>query len=765
MITTRESINYQFSLIFGYSSPNDLITGDVIGPGRLTRKKVNELSKEVIQFLSMYNAILRDYTGSEVFSIEFNLHNLDEQSAKTNIYPKSMIFLPGRFKDCEGLLLALKPETGYLDVHKSRNSLNNICQLFYEVEEFADRSEFTIEQKQQLYDKFASRFSKKLFGDLIEDKWNKKLIGLSVSLPTEKEMLNVYAKIISNVEILWYKNPLEIKLLDSKFQRVKTPFEGQQAKEHLKYSISEPSANFIIDKTLNLGTNLINLANTGTLDEFQDDIISYLISRIREQINNVLEIQTGEWLLTKCNRLLINLEGYLNKFLEYSNIFLTSGEIGPLSELLLRYQRFIINKGKLEDEQFEDICNIVIKFINKSIIQKENLRVIELSSVFNYFSETNRKSINLIRSSLPAYISCRRLKTLTKELIENLKQKFNTEQKPAKLLGIRLLDKFQEFLFNQIEIKSIVSRKKIQFDEKKLTEDFNNLVSNNLDPFFDKINLKIEDLVAFAEIQMNNNKVIKGHLEKFKRFSNELNYLLSYILRHSTINRYIKDEMVDENIDPVSFANRFHRFLEKRIGGINLEWKFYVLDWIIDYTKKFLKIENQKDWTMSEIYYDFLEYLENREQNEQNHENFLKFLDSYIAKITNVEEKKYLLEFYKQYEYSIGINKEFPKYVKNKVKNELNLKTPHTEELVPTEFLKFDGEDTFYNYIRNIDLKYFSKLIPQPLTLILKHNLTDQEKELFKGELFHVINFKFWYNNVRFELSDNFKEVYREWIK
>ncbi|GAI24086.1 unnamed protein product, partial [marine sediment metagenome] len=53
MITTRESINYQFSLIFGYSSPNDIIAGDVIGPGRLTREKVNELSQEVIKYLSM----------------------------------------------------------------------------------------------------------------------------------------------------------------------------------------------------------------------------------------------------------------------------------------------------------------------------------------------------------------------------------------------------------------------------------------------------------------------------------------------------------------------------------------------------------------------------------------------------------------------------------------------------------------------------------------------------------------------------------------
>ena len=73
MITTRESINYQFSLIFGYSSPNDIVVGDVIGPGKLTKEKVNNLSKEVILYLRMYNAILRDYTGSELYSIEFEL--------------------------------------------------------------------------------------------------------------------------------------------------------------------------------------------------------------------------------------------------------------------------------------------------------------------------------------------------------------------------------------------------------------------------------------------------------------------------------------------------------------------------------------------------------------------------------------------------------------------------------------------------------------------------------------------------------------------
>jgi len=766
MITTRESINYQFSLIFGYSSPNDLIAGDVIGPGRLTREKVNELSLEVIKYLSMYNAILRDYTGAEVFSIEFDLHNLDEKTAKTQIYPKSMIFIPGEFKECESLLLALKPETGYLDVHKSRTSMNNISKLFYEVEEFADRPDLSSVNKQNFYNKFASRFSKRLFGDLIEEKWNKKLIGLSTSLPTEKEMLTTYARIISDVEILWYKKPIEINLSNSKYEKVKMPFEGQEALEHLKYSISEPSANFIVGKTLNLGTNLINLANMGTLDEYQDKLIKYLITSINKEYIELKELQTGDWLISQTHKMLLTLERYLNKFLEYSHDFLTSGEMGDLSVLLENYTLFITKKGKLENEDFNEICEIIIGFINQSVNQKENLRVSELSSAFNYFSELVKRSLEIIRKSFPMYLSHRRLKTLTIDLIENLRIQFNKEQKPAKILGLKLIDRFSEHIFNLIETQSISSSKAAIFDEKTLILEFRNLINSNIEPFFTNIRLKIEDLVSFAEVQMDQDaNLIRLHIDKFKKFSSELDFLLSYVLRHSTINRFIKDESDSEIQDPISFANKFYRFLEKRIGGINLEWKSYVLQWINDYSKRFLKIEEKRDWTLTEIYTSFLEYFENRKASEQKLKKFLEFLDNYIAEISNVDIESKLIDFYKQYELSLGINEEFPKYVMSKIKNALSAIDFQIEEAFPINFFITNNDDSYYDYIEKAFLKYFSKLIPRPLSLILKHNLTNEEKELFKGDLFHVINFKFWHSNVRFELSDNFKEVYREWMK
>ncbi len=766
MITTRESINYQFSLIFGYSSPNDLIVGDVIGPGKLTRERVNELSQGVIEYLRMYNAILRDYTGSEVFSIEFELYNLDEKSARVNIFPKSMIFVPGKYKDCESLLLALKPETGYLDAHKSREAINNISRLFFEVEEFTDRPELKSEDKLQVYKRFATRFSKKLFGELIEDKWNKKLIGVSASLPTEKEMLNTYARVKSDVDILLHKRPYEINLFNSTFERLISPFEGQQSIEHIKYSISEPSANFIVDKTLKLGANLINLANTGTIDESQDRVVSFIINYIKQKTHNLKDPCTAKSLISFINRILIDLERYLNKFIEYSNSFLTTGEIGDLPELLKKYKHFIVNKAKFENEDFEGICNLAIKSIDQSAITKTNLRAIDLSSIFNYFSEIIKSSLNLVKVSLPKYLSRRRLKSLIIDLTKNLKQKFESEQKPAKTLGHKLIEKFKDHIFNQIEDNPMVLSEFLKFNEEIIIKEFRRLINTNIEPFFNNIKLDMGDLVSFAEIQMDKDiNIIKEHIEKFKTFSSELSYLLSYILRYTTINRYIKEEPDKEIADPVTFATRFHRFLEKRIGGINLTWKSYILEWINDYTKKFFNVEERKDWTLNEIYNDFISYFEERESNEQKLEHFLKFLDTYIARISNIEEKKLLIDFYKQYDLSINISTEFPKYVSNKIKQEVSILSPQFEEQVPINFFNISGEDHFYDYIKELELKYFSKLIPRPLTLILKHNLTSEEKELFGGDLFHVLSFKFWHTNSRFELADNFKEVYREWLK
>ncbi|MCJ7651226.1 MAG: hypothetical protein MUP85_21670 [Candidatus Lokiarchaeota archaeon] len=764
MITTRESINYQFSLIFGYSSPDDIVVGDVIGPGKLTIGKMNQLSQDVITYLRMYNAILRDFTGSELFSIEFELYNYDEKESSLKIFPKSMLLIPGKFKDCESLLLALKPETGYLDTHKSRDSINNVSKLFYEVEEFTDHPDLNKDQKTLVLQNFASRFSKKLYGDLLEDKWNKKLIGVNLSLPTEKEMLDTFASIKSDVNYYWNKKPIEVKFSNPSFQKLSDPLDEHPSREHLKYAISEPSANYIVEKTLQLGSNLLNLANAGTIDELKERVISFIIDRINARIEQINEFHTIKWVIDEYETDLKFLVSFFNQFLENSNIFLLSGESGNLQELLKSYGDFIHKELGKSEKIYDEIYIIANHSISQSIHNSDKLRANDLKSSVYIFSEIVKASFEIIREILPQYLARRRLKTFILNLISQLKDKFTHEQEPAKNIGNNILTKFQELLFNQIELSNVHFIKGSHYDEEILVREFKKIVKQSIPLFFEKSQLDISDIISFAEIQTNASGSIKEHIDNFKKYSTELEYLLSYILRYSTINRFLKEESKNKINDPVTFSNKFHRFLEKRIGGINLAWKYYILEWITDYAKLFFKVEEQRSWTLNETVADFINYLEEREAREQQIDHFFKFLDQYIAKVSNELNQNIFLEFYKQFEYCRGIATEFPLYVRKRIETELSIFNMKEEELIPIEFLRLNEQDTFYNYIEEVKLKYFSKLIPRPVSIILNHKFTDNEIELFKRELFHVFNFKYWGNKSLFEISDNFKEVYRAWL-
>ena len=769
MITTRESINYQFSIIFGYSSPNkeDLIVGDIIGPGSLKKAIIKDLSVDVIKYLTQYNAMLRDYTGSELFFVEFELKNYNLKEAQTKIFPKSMILVPGNYKECESLMLALKPDIGYINVHKSNKAINHISKLFFEVEDYANHPELNESQKEAVYRRFASRFTKKLYGQLIENKWTKELIGLSDLVPTEKKFLKKYCKLKSNIELLWHKKPIEINLSHIKFEKLKNPFEGKTATEHLKFSISEPSANFVIEKTLKLGSNLLNLANTGTMDYFQNKLIKYIIKNIEIDLIQILEPKSENWLISRINNLLLQVKNNTEQFLDLCNDFLISGEKGSLKQILEAFNKLINEKGALKNREFSELFEISSKFISQMIVSREEIRSNELKSIFNYFSELINNTINIINTYLESYLVNRQLKSITNILIQNLKEDFNNEPKPAKILGNKIIDEFHEHILRIIETFSLSNSINNFFNKEIFLKVFKDLVFKDFNDFFNRIDLSTKDIVSFAEINLDKESInIKYIIENFKKFTDELHFLLSYILRYSTINRYLKDIPDTEISDPVLFSTKFHRFLEKRLSGINLIWKSYILEWIKDYTKIFLKLNVKKQWTLIEIYNDFINYLEERELESQSPEKFTDFLDAFIAKEKNEEIKNNLIRFFQQYESFLGIKTEFPKYIKNKIEDKINNFTIALQNQVPLEYLKNNGNKTFYNYIRENELKYFSKLIPIPSSLILKHNLTNEESELFKGELFQVFNIKYWGDGfIMINLADNFKEVYREWIK
>ena len=766
MITTRESINYQFSLIFGYSSPNDIVVGDVIGPGKLTKEKVNNLSKDVILYLRMFNAILRDYVGSELYSIEFELYNFDPKDASLKIYPKSMILNPGSYKDCESLFLALKPETGILNIHKSKESIDEISRLFFDVEEFSNHPELSMEENKAILQEFAARFSLKLFGEMLEDKWNKKLIGVSVSIPTEKKMLDSFASMTSDVIYAWNKKPVEISFENSKYKKLPVSLDESALIDHLSYSISATSANYVMNKTLELGTNLIGLANMGTVEESKEKIIHFIFNRIEKKFNLIDESKITEWIISEYFNYLTEYEKKCTIFLKASQDFIHSGLSGSLNDLLNNYRNIVLKKLEANDF-YSEFCDITLELI-KIFINKDSksIRSSDLLSPFQYFSEVIRSSFNLIRKFLPIYLSRLRLKKLCSRFVLNLEEKLNQEQKPAMTLGKKIIKGFESFINSEIEKSPLLSENNKEFNDSIIIKEFKQIIRNNLSDYIESVKLTISDLVSFTEIQMElDSTLIKEYIDKFKNFSAELHYLLSYILRYSTINRFLKEQLENEINDPVTFSNNFYRFLEKRTGGIKLDWRDYVLDWIKDYAKKFFTIEENKSWKLNEIFYDFLNYLENRESREQEIDSFLKFLDIYIAKNSNESNKSAFIEFYQKYDFCRSISTEFPKYIFEKIENEINLLSIPDETLKPMEIFKPKIGESYLDYLREKKLKYFSKLIPRPVSLTLIHQLTEKERESFKGDLFHIFNFKYWGKKCSFEIMDNFKEVYRKWLR
>jgi len=767
VITTRESIENLLTLIFGYSSPDrDIRVGEIIGPGKLTKEKVKTLVIDLINFLGQYNSMLRDYAGSEIYFIEFELFNFDEKDAKYKLYPRSMIFVGSNYKDCESLMLALKPEMRSLKIHDSRESLNNISQLFFEVEEFVKRPDLNKMQKESVLEKFANHFALKLQGDLLEGKWAKKLVGLKASTPTEEELLNTYSEIKADNIIKWGVSPPEIWPDNPKYSKIPLNFNESIKNEHSKYFISDQSAYFIILNTLKLGANLLKIANTGTIDEIREKIVSYLNEEIISNVESIQDVKDIQWVSDQINKILESRLNSYNKYFDYAISFKKTGEIGDLDEIVAKYREFISKKAAIAGENFDKLNNLIEFSLKVLLTEVEKIHSGEVLSIFNYFNELFKETLNTLKSSLPRYFFGYRLKMLLKSFVHNLRNLIEKEQKPAKVLGNKFIDKLNEFINNSIENRLIVGEKMTKYDDNYVVNVFRELVASNINTFFEQLDLNISDLISFAEVMMDRDPTkIKSHLDRFKVFSQEIRFLLNFFLRYSSINRFLKTSSEEEINDPVSFGNNFYKFLQKRIGGINLKWGNYCLNWIKLYVKQYFNLFEKREWEVNEIVNELVEFLENAEVLDQEPSTFKFVLDKYIGSVSEQEEHECLLDFFKQYHLSLEIRKEFPKYIKNLIVNQLKALDSKQELQAPINFINLgEPQESLYEFLERTELKYFSKLIARPINVALKHIIEGEERERVKSDLFHIFDFRFWQDSMKIELKNNWNEIYRGWM-
>ncbi|MHA1297819.1 MAG: hypothetical protein ACTSO9_00070 [Candidatus Helarchaeota archaeon] len=783
-ITTAEEIQKQLSIIFGFHSARaeEIQVGDIIGVGKLTKQKINNLVFEMLKFLNAYNGMLRDYSGSEIFAMEFTLKHRSREKTDYSIMPKSMILIPGEYKDCNTLLLALTQETGILDVFNAKEDLDDIGKLFFEIEEVVNRPELNVDEKKNVLNKFAWRFTRKIQAYLMEGKWNKKLVGIKTFSPIEQDYIKRYLEIQSKYEIFW-SNPIKnIKIGNPRFIKPRINYGEKDKLEYMKWCILPHSAYYIIQNTLQLAANLLQIANTGTINEIQELLFKHFINEVKdliiEQESKGFEFNK---IIPKFNQAINSIEKELLNFENKAINFCKSGEKLEYGTLIKKLEDELKNYSKI-NANTKSLTDILLRIINEDEFNHEaSIRSIELKGCVDYLIELAKSQLKLIKENFQKYLSFSYLFLIFERFIANIKQELDSEQQPTKILGYRFLSKLAFLILNEICEKTIYLNDFNQFDRKRLETYFKEVVTKTINKNIDDIPIYIEDLIRFAESMLGSQlKNVEKYTKNLKEARKQFEFLLGFIFRNSNYNNFIK-QMEEEIVDPETLAQKFHEFIRKRMGGLNIYWKEYVLDLILEFgivnQPKYLEdLDNKKPWSKAKIFNLFIEFIEKKITSLLDPKNFIEVLDNYIAKIQNPTEQAIMVILFEQYEYSLSILEEFPSYFKQKLSKSLaevnyDSAIPNNITLVNNfqieslydlnifnnreiEILK-EINCSYLDFLKKFEMEYFSKLVALPTRLILK-NINNIS---FSGPLYTIFEFKFLERFFKTSIFSNWERI------
>lgn len=764
-ITTSEELQKLLAVIFGYiGERTEIPAGDVIGPSRATKTLVNNLTEKILEFLRAYNGMLHDYAGAEIFAIEFQLVNYQEREKKTRIFPKAMVFVPGKWKDNQNLVIALKPEVGMLDAKKARKAMDQTSALFTEIEEIADRPDFSDEKKKILLTHFAQRFARKIQSDLIEGKWERKLVGLSQKSRTGEETHEV-CSIVAERDITWLTPSPEIIPGNPRFRSPKLALDNEEKIEHYKFAMAPQGAFFIAQNTFKLASNLLELANSGSINEIQSKVISLFLQFITRGISGQNSpVPLGE-LESLVKEKIAEIRGIFTEFIEVGNQFTLKGEKGTQEQMFISLAKHYGNQKSSQKTYLRKILDIFILWSKETTFElSTELRSSEFKSNFLYFMEIVKASIHLIETNLSGYLAKSIQEDLLDAFVDFLRDQFQGESKSSRALGFKFLEKFHQFFKERLVRKYLFENTYSEaLDIVGLENEFFSLIRNHLDEFLSTVPINIPDLLGFAEEIFEGNLAgISKHLDRFKVYEREIILVRNLILRYSTLNRFIQDHAA-EIFDPESFANKFYEFSRKRLGGFLLKWKEYGLDWIKKFQAQFQPLfENDldegKQWEASKVIELFIKFINQTGKDISDPDHFVTVIDEYIANLPPCPEKGDLIAFLKNYEESLGISKAFPEYLKKQILKHLEEGAVRYLSKTPVDYFLDGDENVFFDYLTAHHLRYYSSLLAEPTTILLKNYDYDPGEDL-TGDLFFQLDFNYTKNRVKISTTSNWYDI------
>jgi hypothetical protein len=525
-------------------------------------------------------------------------------------------------------------------------------------------------------------------------------------------------------------------------------YDNEKQQNFQLYKIHPKIITEIIKNSFELTSNLLQIANTGSINDTQHHILTLFLNIFKLYLQSKEDKSTIREFKNYLESFLPKLENYFKFFKTICEEFSTSAISGSLEEMLTKFNEYI--PTQLEDPFQVDFLNKMSMITEYHLHNHEyifdfpdKIRSNEFKTPFLYINQTASLIIKSLRISLPKYFQHFLMESLLVTLMESIQKELSKrDESIIKILGIKSIHQLSEYY--QISLEKFCNLNH-ETNPEKIIQDFKQIINGEIEEFRQNLTFRIEEILEYCREKLPSIPLFENTIEKLMFFRTRIENFWNLTLHQSTKKRVLENIIELDIYDPKSVSSALLTFLQKKFGGIQTSWKNRFFDFINEFGKNYQSVfikamENKEKWDILRTPNLLFKYLEDRIQTETSIEGFLVPLKEYLNSLAmkNVENRR-LLDIYEMYKKGIEINDQFPEYF-NQILNQclefIELKDtkypitfylkslPSVESIISNEpqtptFQSF-SISSYYDFLVNSELKYFSKLIAQPSQIILE---------------------------------------------
>ncbi|MHA1783863.1 MAG: hypothetical protein ACTSVE_01565 [Candidatus Helarchaeota archaeon] len=725
---TGEALEKLLATIYGYINEESITSGGIVGSGKLDKKNINKIINTTSEYFSAFNSLLETYSGTNLFAAEFSLLNWEDSNA---IVPKGILFIPGEHKLSTNFLLSFEYEINQLDLYKAREDLSHFCKHFTEIELSVKRPELDFNTGRAegllILNRFSNRFAQKCYGIILEQAWKRKItsteydkkkldrIDVKADMVFNGDQIIDYSKIPPKSKIKKISvNPIYLKNKEGSFS-------------FLKFAITPEAMKKIMISTLDFGNRLFLPLNESSINFIQKELLYLFLDYFQDMIKKFDKERSCHFLDSILKDEIEVYKDSLKFFNEKIKDYFKSGEKCSFEEHFKNISSLLKQVGKEQDllQKMLEKFKIYLKetFQDDEDFDKKDYSAWEFKGEIDYFVEYGKLAIKNIAEGMPVYLSNLLEKELSEKYINTFLSEFLSEQdEPVKALATTYMKKFKNHVFNKINQKYLTKTIK-NVEEEEIEYIIPKELDRYMENFMESKSLDLIDLIDFAcnfiepRIQVEEHaKIFKKVKKKLQSYPMEVEFVSDFLLRFNVFNFFIEEHEKELTFPGRAdeFIATYFEFVKKRMNT-ELQWSDLIDEWMIQFGEE--NIERGK--SIQEQLINFTTHILKKKESEIEKKSFIENIEKFYEGKDEIIDA--LLQLFKDiFKQSIEMEKTFPEFLLNSfsshLKNQLKLKPK-----LPKQFLLQETEETFKEYIENLEIKIYSKLLVKPILLILSN--------------------------------------------